>query len=643
MADAAHLDGARAPSWLKVIRKPHKSSTKHWVFQEKCNQPISQGDRLLFTSVPFGADEAEAWWLCFDALQLLDRELSDVDSILADSKRKQFAMRGVQGAGQADRLCKWLQTDGWLPVDTRIRVSDVASLARELGGEQLYGRNRLVPLRELLQNASDAIRARSFLQSWPPERGEVIVRVGADKEGHFVEVIDNGVGMSPTVMASYLLDFGRSFWSDSQLSEELPGLLASGFESTGKYGIGFFSVFMWSKHIRVISRRYRDSQADTHVLEFAAGLESRPLLRKATGPECLQDGGTVIRVWVEQDPEAPGGVLHFPRSSGRAAKRSLAVTCLWICPALDTNLFVQHGNESKNPVLHASDWTSVSDEELIRRVVTTHSDTGDEIEQRRRTDELLMALASMLRPLYDGDGNLVGRMALIPSRWRNDWSAFGVVTVGGLRSASLTGVAGLLLGSSTRASRDAAVPVVPLPQLQVWAREQESLVVAETEDPEALLECASTVRVCGPIPEILPIAEGHGGLKTAAQIRKWRPIPSEVILVQDASLALLRRKFGKIDLFPNVLAVNVGLRSLVCGDYKRPFDSWPPDIDRFHDLTLMGAAAQLVAELWGVPSGDLMKFLDKARDRVAIGMSGDKEVRTSAAILRKSGPSAAKR
>jgi hypothetical protein len=205
-ADAAHLDNARAPLWLKVIRRPRPSSRAHWVFQEKLNQPISDGDRLLFTSVPFGVNDAEAWWMCFDALQLLDRELSDVDSILADSHRIQLAMRGVQGAGQADRLSRHVQTEGWLPLDTRVRVSDVAGLAKELGGEQLYGNNRLVPLRELVQNASDAVRARSFLQSWPPGRGEITVRVGTDEHGHFIEVNDNGIGMSSNVMTTYLLE-----------------------------------------------------------------------------------------------------------------------------------------------------------------------------------------------------------------------------------------------------------------------------------------------------------------------------------------------------------------------------------------------------------------------------------------------------
>jgi hypothetical protein len=209
VADAAHIDNARAPLWLKIIRKPAPSSAPHWIFQEKLNQPIREGDRLLFSSAPFGIKETDAWWLRFDALQLLDHELSEVDATLSDSHRKHFAILGVQGAGQSDRLSRWVPTDGWFPVDTRIRVNDVAGLAKTLGGEQLYGDDRLAPLRELVQNASDAVRARAFLESRPPDLGEVTVRVDVDDHGHYIEVRDNGVGMSRAVMTGYLLDFGR--------------------------------------------------------------------------------------------------------------------------------------------------------------------------------------------------------------------------------------------------------------------------------------------------------------------------------------------------------------------------------------------------------------------------------------------------
>jgi hypothetical protein len=115
-ADAAHLDARRAPAFLKAIRHPAGDSLSHWSFQEKLQQPMQSGDRLIYSSAqPFGHKEAGSWWLCFDALQALDRELTGVDALLTDCSRSTFAIQGVQGAEDAPRLSKWVKTDGWVP------------------------------------------------------------------------------------------------------------------------------------------------------------------------------------------------------------------------------------------------------------------------------------------------------------------------------------------------------------------------------------------------------------------------------------------------------------------------------------------------------------------------------------------------
>jgi hypothetical protein len=328
VADAAHLDARRAPGFLKAIRRPAGDSNEHWKFQEMLQQPMLSTDRLVYTSPrPFVASESRAWWLCFDALQSLDKELVGVDSVLADCSRPGFVARAVQGAEDALRLSRWVRIEGWEPVDTRIKVTDVAELASRIGGTQLYGNDNLVPLRELVQNASDAVRARRHLERRAADYGEVTVRLGSDKEGYWIEVADNGIGMSSKVMTGPLLDFGSSFWNSESMMQELPGLASSAFESTGKYGIGFFSLFMWGEHVRVTSRSYRDAPRDTRVLEFSKGLHSRPILREANNSELLSDGGTVIRIWVKARPESQRGVLWSPWERRHSWKK-LASGCV---------------------------------------------------------------------------------------------------------------------------------------------------------------------------------------------------------------------------------------------------------------------------------------------------------------------------
>ena len=94
------------------------------------------------------------------------------------------------------------------------------------------------------------------------------------------------------------------------MQEELPGLLSSGVRATGKYGIGFFSVFMIADRIQVITRRSDSAAKDAFVLEFSSGLQGRPILRPAAKNEQLIDGGTRVRLKLTKDPEKEDGLLN---------------------------------------------------------------------------------------------------------------------------------------------------------------------------------------------------------------------------------------------------------------------------------------------------------------------------------------------
>jgi nitrogen fixation/metabolism regulation signal transduction histidine kinase len=83
-------------------------------------------------------------------------------------------------------------------------------LVRRLGGRELYGDDTSVPLRELLQNATDAIRARRMLEARGENWGDVRIRAGRDSYGLWLEIEDNGVGMSTSVLTGAFIDFGTS-------------------------------------------------------------------------------------------------------------------------------------------------------------------------------------------------------------------------------------------------------------------------------------------------------------------------------------------------------------------------------------------------------------------------------------------------
>jgi hypothetical protein len=515
VADAAHVDARRAPSILKAFRNPQAPSLDHWTFQEHIHMPNLQQEYLVYTSGrPFPASEALSWWLCFDTLRMVDRELRGVDALLVDLKRKRLAARGVAGVEDPSRLAEFIPTAGWSPVDTQVKVSNVAGLVSKLAGEELYGQDPTVPLRELIQNSADAIRARRVLQQLDVHWGDIVVRVGEDGVGHWIEVEDNGVGMSEQVLTGPFLDFGCSLWSTPAVAEEFPTLMSNGFYSTGKYGIGFFSIFMWGERATVTTRRFDRGQQHTRVLEFKSGISARPLLRRARQPEVLKDGGTRVRVWLANSPNAENGVLSIPTASWhtRRQKHGLSDICGWLCPSLDANLWVENKGK-KRCVVKASDWKHMNGSKLLSRILLSSgrpilADLGD-------------ALA-----LVKNEGQCVGRACILPTSFPH-----GVITMGGLRSKEAINIRGILLGHSTNVSRMNAAPFVPEEELARWASEQTARITSYVRGLEGQAQCAMQIAALGGDVGSLPIALLEGSWLNSDQVTEWAASHKIVYLV----------------------------------------------------------------------------------------------------------------
>ena len=220
-----------------------------------------------------------------------------------------FQGSASQGPGQPRELVKYVETIGWEPTESTVHVSDVSTLVGTLGGEELYGRDvdRLqIVLRELIQNAADAVYARRAIA---PDGfvGGITVRLKrGGSTGWVLEVDDDGVGMSQATLSKDLLDFGRSFWANERAAREFPGIHASGYSPVGRFGIGFFSVFMAARKVTVFSRRFDKGLEEVRCLSFEHGISLRPIL----SPDRPSDlgMGTCTRVSLEIKP----GIIRDP-------------------------------------------------------------------------------------------------------------------------------------------------------------------------------------------------------------------------------------------------------------------------------------------------------------------------------------------
>ena len=150
-------------------------SKNHWLAHNHLGQLTVKNDDptsvVVASTAPFLRSEAPAWWVAFDLVDQFDKELKQCDAAF---RRVQEIMLGCLPE-KASRV----QETRWNSPGTfelrvgspRIRmcnVSDAAALVSRLGGEQLYGSTtpieRLkIALRELIQNAADAITARRLI------------------------------------------------------------------------------------------------------------------------------------------------------------------------------------------------------------------------------------------------------------------------------------------------------------------------------------------------------------------------------------------------------------------------------------------------------------------------------------------------
>ena len=487
VADAAHIDAKRAPRLLLAMNRPSGISQEHWRFQARLNQPncdVGRGE-LVFSGSPFPATEQAAWWLAYDAACLADKELSAADHLLRDHRLEQLAAREVAGVRSPESFARNVPTEGWHPVDASLRISDIQSVVERFGGAELYGDEPDLALRELLQNARDAVMASRALGALEEIEGAITVRLEERDGEDWLHVTDTGIGMSRYVLLHVLLDFGRSLWKDTVLRREWPGLAATGFKAVGRFGIGFFSVFMLGKHVKVTTRRQTASNEDSEsqwVLEFVHGIDSRPSLREPLCGEALTRHGTCVSVRLSdkaklfQIKKATLDLFDFTTTT-KKAPLTLAQVVGALAPALEVDVFTQEASDKKVKTIAAGDWREMEPLSLIDRIAPGRV----ALYPRWASNDLGVATRNLCA-MVGTNGEMQGRCAIV----ENSDSLFGlqagIVTVGGLHGGAIAGIAGIMVGKQADLlNRSVAIPTVEQDALSAWANNQAKMLRASKE------------------------------------------------------------------------------------------------------------------------------------------------------------------
>ena len=369
--------------------------------------------------------------MAYDAARMIDNELRAADRLLLDLHRERLAARSVAFSYSPEAFAKNVPTDGWQPIDTSIKITDIKSMVERFGGEKLYGKDPAAALRELLQNAVDAVHACRKLGGLGEDEGEIEVAVEDVPGGHWLHITDTGIGMSRYVLTEVLLDFGRSLWRSADLRGEWSGLSASGFDAIGQFGIGFFSVFMLGERVRVVTRRYESKKGESGqwLLEFTAGTNKRPILRTPTENEKLKRHGTRLSVFVSQEKLL--GLCRRQDWDKGSPGFFFSQACARLAPALDIDLYVRINGDAHQRVVKANDWLTLTPLELLQRIHPTSYDNMKKFDDWMHFSDL-----------RDNSGKIVGRCATNPYSHFIPVSCVGVVK--GLFAGDVPGLTGIV-------------------------------------------------------------------------------------------------------------------------------------------------------------------------------------------------------
>lgn len=517
LADAAQIDSRRAHPLHTPFRQPQGYSRSHWEFQEMMLLPYESEGRVVFSSSKsFSPERAEPWWLAYDTVSMIHAELQSVDAYCADQGRPRMRCRSAAGAEAPERFAKYVPTSGWQPLDARPRIRNPIRVIESLGGKALYGDEDDVPIRELLANATDAACARSAAQG--PETTVPPTQVKFHREGddHFVTVRDFGIGMSPEDIAQHLCDFGSSGWRSKRFRDEYPGALASGYSSTGKFGIGFFSVFMIADDVRVVSRSLRAGWDDTYCLEFKEGISHRPVLRRALNAERLHEPGTAVTFHLRRNPLERGGLLHAeaPYTSGQQVEfiRALAFTSrhpIVVCP---------FESERWEDAVDGQRWFEKSPADIYN---ASHWDPWRLASSTNRK-EAVERFGEMVAPLRDSTGAVIGMICSNAIQLESGALSIAAGYCGGFRSGEVVGVSGVVEGQTIRASRDRIYVPTTIERMQEWLDEQWTRYeMREASTVEESLRFHSFSVGFGVEKSQMPIALTKDGYLTIAELAEW--------------------------------------------------------------------------------------------------------------------------
>ena len=168
----------------------------------------------------------------------------------------------------------------------------------------LYGNAPTIGVRELLQNALDAVLERRSLVAASsgdsPQQtsgAEVTISVGAHSDGRtFLTITDKGIGMRPETIRDYFLKAGASFRHSDAWRQTFEKHGRSTINRSGRFGVGALAAFLLGRRLEVRTRHF--SEPSRNGIRFSASIEDDLI---ELHREEVEEVGTQIQVELSRE------------------------------------------------------------------------------------------------------------------------------------------------------------------------------------------------------------------------------------------------------------------------------------------------------------------------------------------------------
>ncbi len=217
--------------------------------------------------------------------------------------------------------------------------------------------NKEVFLREIISNASDALDKLHYESLTNSEikidTSSFNIRIDVDKDKRTLTISDNGIGMSKEELENNLGTIAKSGSLDFKENNKKK----KDIDIIGQFGVGFYSAFMVSSKVKVVSKKYGSDEAYSWMSEGVKGYSIEKDERENYGTD------VILTIKEDTDDENYSKFLEDYEIQGLIKKYSNYITY-----PIKMEVTHQHLKEKVNPD-DKDEYETVTHDEVINDLI----------------------------------------------------------------------------------------------------------------------------------------------------------------------------------------------------------------------------------------------------------------------------------